>query len=69
VESKNAPSFMTIVAVLFSLVASFAGAMSLKSLAPKIGGWGAAAYAIVAAIFIGIAVVIIVQIMSSVRDS
>jgi hypothetical protein len=69
VKSTSAPNFMTVVAVLFCIVASVAAGASLTSLAPKIGGWAAAAYAIVAAIFVGISVVIVVQIMSSMRDA
>jgi hypothetical protein len=60
---------MTVVAVIFCIVASVAAGESLTELGPKIGGWAAAAYAIVAAIFIGMAIVIVVQIMSSLRDA
>ncbi len=66
---KNEPNFMTVVAVLFCIVASVAGGESLKTLAPKIGAWAAVGYAIVAAIFIGVAIVIVIQIMSSLRDA
>jgi hypothetical protein len=69
VNSKNAPSFMTVVAVIFCIVASVAAGESLTELGPKIGGWAAAAYAVVAAIFVGIAIIIVVQIMSSLRDA
>jgi hypothetical protein len=69
VKSTNAPSFMTVVAVIFCIVASVAAGESLTELGPKIGGWAAAAYAVVAAIFVGIAIVILVQIMSSLRDA
>jgi hypothetical protein len=66
---KSGPDFLAVVAVLFCVVASFAAGESLTALAPKIGGWAAASYSIVAAVFIGIAVVIVVQIMSSLRDA
>jgi hypothetical protein len=69
VKSTNEPSFMTVVAVLFCIVASVAAGVSLTALAPKIGGWAGAAYAVVAAIFVGIAIVIVVQIMSSLRNA
>ncbi len=68
-KSKNKPNFMSVVAVLFCLVASIAAGESLKALAPNIGGWASAAYALVAALFVGLAVVIVVQIMSSLRDA
>jgi hypothetical protein len=69
VKSTNEPSFMTLVAVLFCIVASAAAGVSLTALGPKIGGWAAAAYAVVAAIFVGISIVIVVQIMSSLRNA
>ncbi len=68
-KPKNEPNFMTVVGVLFAIVASIAAGVNLSSLAPKIGGWAAAGYAIVAAIFVALAIVIVVQIMSSLRDA
>jgi hypothetical protein len=60
---------MTVVAVLFTIVAGVAAGTGLSSLVSRLNGWAAAGYAIVAAIFIAISVVILMQIMSSLRDA
>ncbi len=69
VKSKNEPSLMTVVALLFCVITSVAAGTGLARLAPELNGWAAASYAIIAAIFIAISVVILVQIMSSLRDA
>ncbi len=68
-KSKNEPSFMTVVALLFCIVTSVAAGTGLAKLAPELNGWAAAGYAITAAIFIAISVVILMQIMSALRDA
>jgi hypothetical protein len=69
VKSKNDLGLMTVVLVLFCVLTSAAAGNGLSALVSKLNGWAAAGYAIVAAVFIGIAVVVLMQIMSSLRDA
>ena len=67
-EPKNRDSWVSIVAIFFTLLAALGGGFSLQAMMPHIHTWQAPIYAIVGGIFIAISDVILIQVLSSFKS-
>lgn len=67
-ESYNRDSWVSLVAILFTVLAALGGGFSLQAMMPHIHMWQAPIYAVVGGIFIAISDVILVQVLSSFQN-
>lgn len=67
-ESENRDGWVSIVVILFTLASALGGGFSLRNMLPDMQHWQAPIYAIVGGIFIAIADVILIQVLSSFRS-
>jgi hypothetical protein len=67
-ESKNRDSWISIVALIFTLLAALGAGFSLSKMMPHIQPWQAPLYAIVGGIFIALSDVILIQVLSSFQN-
>lgn len=64
-ESNGRDSWVSIVVIIFTLLAALGGGFSLRAMLPHIHTWQAPVYGIVGGIFIAISDIILVQVLSS----
>ncbi len=63
-ESKNQANGLAILLIVFCILVSILGALSLQQIMPHLAGWQAGAYAAAAGIFIALTLIIVTQILS-----
>ena len=67
-ETRKDLGWTPFIIMFFGLLAGVCGGLSLSISTEHLNGWQAGAYALVAGVFIGLATIILYQILSSVKE-